>query len=558
MSRSARRRASAAAAGLVFGGLAVAAAPAAFAHQTATSAPPGAKHVLLLSVDGLHQSDLTWYVRQHPGSAMAHLVRSGTDFTNASTPVPSDSFPGLTAQVTGGNPSSTGIYYDDTWNRKLLPAGTTNCTGATPGVEVTYFEQLDKNPLALDAGQGLANLPSSILQMTGDPRSVIDSTQLPVDPTSCQPVLPNNYLRVNTIFEVARSAGMRTAWSDKHPAYELTDGPSGTGVQDLFTPEINSDAPTAGSSNDWTTDNALTRQYDGYKVQAVLNEIDGFDHSGATQVGTPAIFGMNFQTVSTAEKLPASDGMRGGYLADGVTPGPLLSSALDYVNQQLGRMQYELQVQNLTASTAIVLSAKHGQSPMEPSALTRIADGPIIDALNAAWAGMHPTAAPLVAFSVNDDAMLLWLSDRSEGAADFAKQFLLSHSGTGNDINGNAKAYSASGLQTVYAGQAAADYFHVAHADDRVPDLFGVVQHGVVYTGKKKKIAEHGGADRQDLNVPIVVGGMPILRQPHDSTVTSAVETTQIAPTILQLLGLDPNALQAVQLEHTAVLPINS
>ena len=77
-------------------------------------------------------------------------------------------------------------------------------------------------------------------------------------------------------------------------------------------------------------------QYDSYKVQAVLNEIDGFDHSGTTKVGTPAIFGMNFQTVSTAEKLPTSDGLAGGYLADGVTPGPLLARALDYVDAQIG------------------------------------------------------------------------------------------------------------------------------------------------------------------------------------------------------------------------------
>jgi len=38
--------------------------------------------------------------------------------------------------------------------------------------------------------------------------------------------------------------------SDKHPAYEILNGPSGTGVQDMFTPEINSDAPTSPSSND--------------------------------------------------------------------------------------------------------------------------------------------------------------------------------------------------------------------------------------------------------------------------------------------------------------------
>jgi hypothetical protein len=49
--------------------------------------------------------------------------------------------------------------------------------------------------------------------------------------------------------------------------------------------------------------------------------INGRDHSGTDRVGTPAIFGMNFQTVSTAEKLPTSDGLTGGYLADGETPG---------------------------------------------------------------------------------------------------------------------------------------------------------------------------------------------------------------------------------------------
>src|SRR5262249_6024618 len=162
--------------------------------------------------------------------------------------------------------------------------------------------------------------------------------------------------------------------SDKHPAYEILDGPSGTGVQDLFTPEINSDAPTAGAANDWTTDNALTMQYDGYKAQAVLNEIDGYDHSRTTKVGTPAIFGMNFQTVSTAEKLPTSNGLTGGYLADGVTPGPLLSRALDYIDQQVGRFVQELRDEHLLDSTVIVLSAKHGQSPQTPSALTRIPD----------------------------------------------------------------------------------------------------------------------------------------------------------------------------------------
>lgn len=104
-----------------------------------------AEHVLLLSVDGLHQSDLAWYVEHHPGSALARLLRKGVEFTHAQAPVPTDSFPGLIAQATGGHPSSTGIYYDDTFNHALLPAGTTNCAGVAPGVEVTYFEQADLN-----------------------------------------------------------------------------------------------------------------------------------------------------------------------------------------------------------------------------------------------------------------------------------------------------------------------------------------------------------------------------------------------------------------------------
>jgi hypothetical protein len=63
-------------------------------------------HVLLISVDGLHQSDLAWYVQTHPKSTLAMLTAQGVDYSNASTPFPSDSYPGMIAQATGGNPSS--------------------------------------------------------------------------------------------------------------------------------------------------------------------------------------------------------------------------------------------------------------------------------------------------------------------------------------------------------------------------------------------------------------------------------------------------------------------
>ena len=529
----------------------------------------GAQHVLLLSADGLHQSDLAWYVQTHPESSLAALASTGVDFSNASTPFPSDSFPGMVGQITGGNPSSTGVYYDDTFNHAVFPAGTTSCTGPAPGAEVTYFEALDKNQNALDAGQGIVPAPGSdpwanILHMTGNPLDVIDPSQLPVDATTCKPIYPNQYLDVNTIFEVAHSHHLVTAWSDKHPAYQILSGPSGQGVDDYFTPEINSSAnpsaPTAGGQNDWTTDNLLTQQYDGFKVQAVLNWIDGHSHDGSGHLGTPAIFGMNFQSVSTAEKLPTSrtegdtsGSATGGYQADGTTPGPVLANALDFLDRSVGQMVDELKREGLMGTTAIVLSAKHGQSPMNPAALNRIKDGMIIDALNASWNSSHqgsdPSATPLVAQGTDDDGMLLWLNDRSTTATGFARDFLAHYSDGAASVDG--KPVTSAGLSQIYAGADAARLFNVAPSDPRVPDVVGIAQYGVVYTGHKGKLAEHGGDHSEDRNVPILITGPGIT---GNSNVTTPVETTQIAPTILELLGLNPAELQAVRIEHTGSL----
>ena len=555
--RSSRGVAAAASAAVVLGasGLAWANGASASTNARAGGHDTGIKHVLLISVDGLHQQDLAWYVKSYPNSVLAGLYSHGLEYSSAMTPFPSDSTPGMVAQVTGGDPRVTGLYYDDTFNHNVFPAGTTNCTGPVPGGEAAYHEAIDTNPNSLDAGEGLTGLPDSILSMTGDPTSLLNPAAMPVDPATCKPIYPNQYLKVNTIFNVAKDAGLRTAWSDKHIAYQMFDGPSGNGVDDLFAPEINSLAvgsPNYVSGNDWTKDNAATMQYDGYKVRAVLNEIDGYDHSGTNKVGTPAIFGMNFQTISTAQKLPKSDGLTGGYLAGGLIPGPLLTRALNWLDGELGLMVGEINKDRLAGSTAIIISAKHGQSPTNPADLARVPDGPIFSAINAAWATTHPDNTNLVEFSTDDDGMLLWLSDRSQAATDFVKSYLLSHSAAANDINGTAITVPTSGVKRVYAGREAAKFMGVPYLDPRVPDIIGIAEHGVVYTGGKGKIAEHGGGDLQDRNVPILVS-LPGERAGH--VFADPVETTQIAPTILALLGLNPNALDAVRIEHTHVLP---
>jgi len=547
-----RATAVAASAAIVLGGTAAASAAANQPAGGGDGHGSRIQHVLLISVDGMHQQDLAWYVHAYPRSVLARLDRRGLEYSNAQTPFPSDSSPGMVAQVTGGDPGVTGIYYDDTFNHDVFPAGTTNCSGPVPGAEAAYEEAIDKNPNSLDAGQGLAGLPGSILQMTSNPLTVINPANLPVNPTTCQPIYPNQYLQVNTIFNVARQAGLRTAWSDKHAAYQMFSGPSGTGVQDYFTPEINSAALGYPAGDDWTKDNAATMQYDSYKVKAILNEIDGYDHSGKYHVGVPGIFGMNFQTISTAQKLPASDGLTGGYLPGGTIPGPLLVRALNYLDTEIGAMVSRIREQGLARSTAIIISAKHGQSPTDPNALARVPDAPIISAINAAWTAAHPGAGKLVIFSTDDDGMLLWLSDRSQAAADFVKNYLLTHPAAGNNIGDNPVTVTASGLKAVYAGAASAAFFGVPNSDPRHPDVLGIAQHGVVYTGGTAKIAEHGGDDPQDRNVPILVVAPGL---PNSGTIASAVETTQIAPTILDLLGLNPKALQAVRIEHTRVLP---
>jgi hypothetical protein len=549
-------RAVMAAAGVVslLGGTGLAPAAAAASH----GGQPGnwwhrgqIRHVLLISVDGMHQQDLAWYVRTYPHSALADLAGHGIEYNHAETTIPSDSFPATAGLMTGGDPGVTGFYYDDTYNYDVFPAGTKKCVGPPPGAQVNYDNSIDVNTNRLDAGEGLKGLPGSILQMTSNLRSVINPASLPVSAATCKPIYPNQYLKVNTIFNVVHDAGLRTAWSDKHPSYLMLAGPSGTGVDDFFTPEISSQATGYPAGVSWDADVAATMQFDSYRVQAVLNEIDGYNHSGTAHVGVPALFGMNFQSVTTAEQLPKSDGLRDGYLPGGKVPAPGLVSALNFVNDEIGLLVARVRAQGLASSTAIIVTAKQGQSPTNPNDLKRINDATIVAGVDAAWSKAHPHAAPLVATTSDDDVMLWWLSNRSQTAANFVRHYLLTHTAVAYNSHGKRVTVPASGLAKVYAGAASAAYFGVPNSDPRHPVIFGIVQHGVIYADAPD-IAQHGGADFQDLSIPILVD-LPGLR--HGATNSAQVKIIQIAPTILALLGLNPRELQAVQIEHTQVLP---
>jgi Type I phosphodiesterase / nucleotide pyrophosphatase len=485
----------------------------------------GGRHVLLISVDGLHASDLSQWIEAHPSSRLASLSRIGTTFTHASASTPSDSFPGLLAMLTGGTPASTGVFYDDAYSRSMWAPGNTTCSG-TPGTETVYAENLDRT------------LNSTIPLFTS-----IDPANLPLARINgqCTPVFPHSFLRTNTIFDVAHAAGLYTAWADKHPAYEIVNGPSNRGVNDLFTPEINNaNDPTAISVT-------ATTAYDQLKVQAVLNEIDGRTSDGHRHAPVPAIFGMNFQAVSVGEKLvdPVKSCQRNPtstcdptYFPGGYEPGtleftPQLNEAMAFVDTAIGSMVDALHEHHLQDSTQLILSAKHGQSPIDPAKLHRIGDAvtPLLTA-----------AGVTVAQSTEDDISLIWLVDQHQTLA--AVRALVADETGANSAR----------IQSIISGEGLAARFGDPLRNDRTPDIIVQPIPGTIYTGSKAKVAEHGGFAEDDTHVALLVVSGERDSDRAERVQSRPVQTTQIAPTILRFLNLPPQALESVQLEHTRPL----
>jgi len=93
------------------------------------------------------------------------------------------------------------------------------------------------------------------------------------------------------------------------------------------------------------------------------------------------------------------------------------------------------------------------------------------------------------------------------------------------------------------------NYQDPAH-DSRTPDIIGIARVGVIYTSGSK-IAEHGGFNEDDTHVALLVSHPDFAEQ----TVNATVATTQIAPTILNVLGIDPDELDGVRIEGTPLLP---
>jgi hypothetical protein len=490
------------------------------------------RHVLLISVDGLHALDLSNYVASHKDSNLAALSAHGVTYTNNSTSSPSDSFPGLASLVTGGSPTTTGLWYDDTYNRALSPPAMTdglgNPGGSCPGkigTNVAWDEAVDIDLTRLDGGGGLN--PDFLVR---DPKN------------GCRTIMPHQYLRVNTIFEVVRAHGGRTAWTDKHPSYEWTNGPSGKGVDDFYGPEINSipvalpnipgcavvPFPDTTPDDGWTNSFDDIKCYDSLHVQAVLNQIDGYNHDRSKKVGVPAVFGTNFQAVSVGEKL-ASDpvtGLKGGYTDVLGTPGQALAGELDFIDHSLGQFVSELKKEGLFDSTAIIISAKHGQSPIDVSKRRGIGGGQ-----------PGTTIGSADAFDISDDGSLIWLTDSS-----LTDSVVATLAQPANQ--------QALGIQEIFAGAALRNKFNDPKVDPRTPDIILKVDTGVIFTGGKK-LSEHGGFNEDDVHTALLVA----LPGVESHSIAAATTNQQVAATVLKLLDIDPRELQAVRSEGIHPLP---
>jgi len=543
----------------------------------------GVKRVLLISIDGMHAVDfincaqgISGVNRGNPYCPnLAELAETGVSYLEASTSKPSDSFPGLMALVTGGSPRTVGAFYDVAYDRSLDPPAMTTgngvagapglCTpGAAPSGTTTEFDEgIDIDQTQLNGGA-----PSGV---DGGIAS-IDMSRLERDPAKkCAPVYPWNFVRANTIFGVVHAAGGYTAWSDKHPSYSSVSGPgNGTNIDDYYSPEINSipvnlpqvkrlncnplpDQTAVSSSNAWTDSFANIQCYDSLKVQAILNEIDGKDHSGTKRRPVPSVFGMNFQVVSVGQKLiEKSIGVTGGYTDNIGTPSQALLGEIQFADKSIGEMVAGLKKRGLYQSTLIVISAKHGQSPIDSARYLGISTVPndpvttspatILDSLLPV--SERPSNSPPGIGPTEDDVSLLWLSDSSLTTA--AVGMLETQSPATANIAGIGQIFSGPGIAQMFNPPGLPPY-----GDPRTPDIIVSPNVGVTYSGSGKKRAEHGGFSHDDTNVMLLASNPAI----SAATVTSAVETDQIAPTILAALGLDPDKLTAVQKEGTQVLP---
>ncbi|KAJ3324291.1 hypothetical protein HDV06_000330 [Boothiomyces sp. JEL0866] len=492
-----------------------------------------ATNAILLSIDGFHQGDLDYLIKNSPNSRIAQLAAGGAQFTKAKTTTPSDSFPGTATLITGALPKTHGFYYDVAFSREFYAVGDVNCTGPI-GNSFAYDESIE---LGTNANGDSTRLDGGCTSGKYGNGCGINTKALPYKKVNgkCVPWFPYNEIRVNTIYEVAKVNGYFTGHADKHLCYDFVNGPSGNGVLDLYTPEISY----------YTNSLANVTTYDQLHVDAIVNWIKGKDHFGnAVGKNNGFVVGANFQIVSTQQKVTQnanSDKQLGGYLDAKFTPTPLLAKAIDQMDKFIGQIVDALKAAGKWDSTLIIIGAKHGQSPVDRSTLKLLGDTDLTN-----FASNNGTIKDDAWDATNDDSSYIWYRNASNAAIVCPK------------LKANAAALGVTS-NDIYCGKDIVTLFGADPAkDSKVPDIAVLPKAGnVIYTSAKnpKKNMEHGGAAEDDVHVALVVGGGPAATF-KGQKFNLPVHNAQVAPTILKALGIKIDQLQGVVKEKTHPLPL--
>ncbi|HXP75865.1 MAG TPA: alkaline phosphatase family protein [Stellaceae bacterium] len=390
------------------------------------------KHAVLIFIDGFRADLLDPEIAPH----IAALGRAGTRFANAEVGFPSDSMPGILGPLTGASPKGTGIPYDEYYDRHYkLAIEITETVTVPPGLK------------------------------------------------------PHDLLKVPTLFEAAKAKGLKTAFVSKHIGYEILQGPSGKGIDNLELPE----------STDWK---GPFKDYDAKNFEMLASWVgkDGADIAGIYAIAPN--YAMKDHGVAAAET----------------------RAAVSDIDAQVGRVVDAVTAAGRYDDTVFVVLGDHGDTDT-PNAVASKGDGSVVAFL----AEQGIKAAKITAA----DVMLAWLADSSQAE----KAVSLLNTPEAKERFGVDRVLGPDELKKMQ------DF-----ADDQMPDFVLLVKPGVVYTKlPSKKMAEHGGAFDSDLRVAFVIEGPGIK---SGAVVKSKVNIFSTAPTLAKLLNLSlPSATSPVLTE---------
>ena len=302
------------------------------------------------------------------------------------------------------------------FDRALSPPGS-HC--ATRGTAIYLDEKADINGDAEDAGGG------------------IDPAKMPLDPANdCKPVFPHQLMRVNNIFEVVHNAGGRTAWADQHPAYaDLFAGTQWPWPRRcLCTPKHMSPALKQNVARSFQHDRSEGRSDDS------LDPWTGPRRCGTCRGPAPLRHDVHRgqrYTKGKGDRVPRRSGHSESRSRAGPPPIP---------TEHWAGLWRSSRRNNSSIPPWIIVTAKHGQSPIDVKKRRIIADTSVEAVVDLVQKG-------LAAHITTDTVGLIWLNDQSMTTA---------------VVNAYRARMDTLGIQEILSGEKLRLFMNSPAADSRI------------------------------------------------------------------------------------------